>query len=291
MEYNTVKAALRILAFAVHWLTAGGLTIVSFLMPDEKRLSAYVVAGQDAVITEDDPARILADASIASPITSYIQLPLISEDAVVGRVELFRLSTADPPLNFPELRECSMAGGASLREAWETDQDHDRTLRDPHCNARTYAWLLDTLDLRIKEGNRECDEFSIISLDTRGLKRKNEEIGHVMCDRLLARLVAFLESELRGADAVARFAGDEFILSCPNTPYFQALLLAQDLQKRVAEHTFAVPTGDDADGPHVTIPLEIYVGVASYPLHGRTPEALVKSALDAMMENKRKGNS
>jgi diguanylate cyclase (GGDEF)-like protein len=83
-------------------------------------------------------------------------------------------------------------------------------------------------------------------------------------------------------DYAARYGGDEFIILLPEVTGEKAVEIAE----RIRETVIAVVPGRGS-GPTVTVSL----GVAVFPEHGETPEAIIASADRALYDAKRNGRN
>jgi diguanylate cyclase (GGDEF)-like protein len=81
-------------------------------------------------------------------------------------------------------------------------------------------------------------------------------------------------------DLPARLGGEEFVLVLPRAPKLAALQVAERLRRRVED------AGRDAD-----MRLSTSVGVSVFPDDGSTPEALLRTADEAMYRAKRAGGN
>lgn len=80
--------------------------------------------------------------------------------------------------------------------------------------------------------------MSIILLDIDHFKPINDDMGHLMGDKVLVAFARLLQSGARQVDTVCRWGGEEFLIICHETPPDQALELAERLLQAVRQHTF-----------------------------------------------------
>jgi len=73
------------------------------------------------------------------------------------------------------------------------------------------------LEAACKSAARYAQPLSLCLFDIDNFKRINDEHGHHAGDRVLAAFAGILKKQLRGADIVGRYGGDEFIMGFPNT--------------------------------------------------------------------------
>ena len=122
--------------------------------------------------------------------------------------------------------------------------------------------------------------MGVIMADLDHFKRYNDAFGHAAGDRLLVALAECLRANVRAADIVCRYGGEEFLVILPETSLELLTQRAEELRRAVGGHLSAI-----ADAPRVTMSL----GVALYPRHAQEAAGLVRAADDALYRAKRSG--
>src|SRR5437879_3218990 len=130
----------------------------------------------------------------------------------------------------------------------------------------------------IKRSRRTAQPLAVVLLDLDGLKQINDRHGHLAGSLAIRRVAEALLGSCRATDTAARFGGDEFALVLPETGEAAAWHVARGVVDRLAT---------DAEKPN----LSISVGVAVYPGHGETVEALLNAADVALYETKERRKS
>ncbi|WP_345975918.1 sensor domain-containing diguanylate cyclase [Sulfurimonas sp. HSL3-7] len=90
----------------------------------------------------------------------------------------------------------------------------------------------------ISRAKRYDRPLSLVMVDVDYFKEINDRYGHQNGDAVLRDLAATLQKNLRDSDIIARWGGEEFIIILPNTPFEQAVIIAEDLRATIAEHRF-----------------------------------------------------
>ena len=90
---------------------------------------------------------------------------------------------------------------------------------------------------RAKRFNR-C--YGIILLDIDHFKKVNDTYGHQVGDLVLVDIAKLLKQQLRTTDTIGRWGGEEFIIICPETDKNGLITLAENLRKKIKDHSFPV---------------------------------------------------
>jgi diguanylate cyclase (GGDEF)-like protein len=125
-------------------------------------------------------------------------------------------------------------------------------------------------------------------VDSDSLKAVNDRFGHDTGNRLLEYTVkciddALRKNPMRPPDTVARYGGDEFLVLLPETPCAAATGVAERIRRTMESSPFM------ANGQ--TFAATVSIGVASYPDHGATLDAILKRADEAMYASKAGGKN
>jgi diguanylate cyclase (GGDEF)-like protein len=125
---------------------------------------------------------------------------------------------------------------------------------------------------------RNHSPLSLILLDVDYFKRFNDHYGHQAGDDALRVVAHALKACLRRpADLVARYGGEEFGCILPDTSYEDALLIAQDLERKVRE--LAVPHASSSVDSVITISL----GLATRPANADGDVSALVSLADSLL--------
>ena len=122
--------------------------------------------------------------------------------------------------------------------------------------------------------------LAVVFVDLDGFKSVNDTLGHAAGDALLRHAAHCLQSVTREADTLARYAGDEFVILCPDLPDASE---AAEVAKRVND-ALAIPLriGDRQ------IAASGSIGIALDDGRERDGDALIRAADEAMFEAKRR---
>ncbi len=142
------------------------------------------------------------------------------------------------------------------------------------------ALFQDRLQQAISRARREKSGFALMFLDMDRFKAVNDSYGHLVGDALLQTVARIMRSYVRDSDTLARLGGDEFTLLLPQV---EQVADAERIARKIIER-FREPL--DIEGHELFASFSI--GIAMYPEHGTTEEALVRHADVAMYHVKKR---
>ncbi len=88
----------------------------------------------------------------------------------------------------------------------------EASIRDPLTGLHNRRWLEVILEQLTSAFQRYGTPFSLILFDLDGFKAVNDQFGYTQGDGLLRRFSEALTGQLRKADIIFRYGGDEFII-------------------------------------------------------------------------------
>ncbi|MEO6278299.1 CHASE domain-containing protein [Roseateles sp.] len=168
-------------------------------------------------------------------------------------------------------------------KAHEARMEH-AALHDALTGLPNRLLLADRLKQAIHGAERSGHAFALAYLDLNGFKQVNDHHGHDAGDEVLKAVAFRLHAGLRASDTVARLGGDEFVvlLSPAHAPDEAEPVLNRLLDALTQPITLS-------GGAQVSVGSSL--GLAHFPGDGRTPDALMRHADEAMFTNKRAGRS
>jgi diguanylate cyclase (GGDEF)-like protein len=111
----------------------------------------------------------------------------------------------------------------------------------------------------------------------------NQEYGHVGGDEVLATVAQTLRRVTSEADLPSRYGGDEFAVLLLGKEREQAFLTLERLRYAISQEQVTTSRGDVVRG------LSISIGVAAFPVDGRTEAELLRKADQALYRAKLSG--
>ena len=109
------------------------------------------------------------------------------------------------------------------------------TVTDSITGIYNHRYLTQVLEAEITRANRYGRNLSFLMVDIDQLKSYNDTLGHLEGDKLLKTIAEVIKKNVRMADLVCRYGGDEFAVILPETDLAQAKLVAEKIREKVAE--------------------------------------------------------
>ncbi len=162
-------------------------------------------------------------------------------------------------------------------------QLQEQAIRDPLTGVYNRRFFADALDRETAQARRENTPFSIIIMDVDHFKQFNDTYGHKCGDVVLQTLAKFLSDNTRSSDIVCRYGGEEFVILMPDAAidsahdranFFRSQFeqLHIEYEGQILKSTFSA-------------------GVASFPVHAASGEALLSLADQALYRSKAQGRN
>ena len=144
---------------------------------------------------------------------------------------------------------------------------------------RLYIEQLIFAEFAERKAKGVCPEWNLIIIDVDRFKQINDTFGHLRGDKVLRMTARALSSALEKSGTLARWGGDEFLVSLRGTDHAAALRIAENLRASVRR------MGHEGDPP-----VSISLGVAS--CHADDDyDSFLKRADDCMYEAKKAGGN
>ncbi len=152
-------------------------------------------------------------------------------------------------------------------------------------NNRRY--LFELAENQIAIASRYQQPLAVMMFDIDHFKQVNDTFGHDVGDQMLRRVAQIACAELRSADVIGRYGGEEFIVLMPMTNAQQACLLGERIRAGVAALHVLSEKGDTSTTLSIGI-VEISHAPRS---HSKSVEDVFRSADKAMYSAKQAGRN
>jgi diguanylate cyclase (GGDEF)-like protein len=140
-------------------------------------------------------------------------------------------------------------------------------------------------------GLSQTSVAAVLVIDLDNFKAVNDVHGHLIGDAALFQVGQALMLELRKADLVGRFGGEEFVVMLPDLDVDAAFVIAERLRLRIAGIRLVELNARHVDSSFCNHVLAASVGVAGYPTHADELGGLIEAADRALYVAKRSGRN
>jgi diguanylate cyclase (GGDEF)-like protein/PAS domain S-box-containing protein len=222
----------------------------------------------------------------AQHVHAYVCIPMIAQGETIGVLHLRAthpntdLDETDSRLAVTVSDQLSLAL-ANLRLR---DELRQQAIRDPLTKLFNRRYMEETLVRELSRAERNSHPVSVIMIDIDHFKDFNDIYGHEAGDLVLQTLAKFLGTRVRGSDVACRFGGEEFILILPSANLDLARKRAEQIRESI--QSIQVKYGGQTLGP-----ITLSLGVAVFPEHGVTSEAILQLADAALYRAKQNGRN
>jgi diguanylate cyclase (GGDEF)-like protein len=269
---------------ALRWLVGAGWPAADRAapVPPAQAAQARAALAADAPVVVDDLARdgrVAGAALAAQGMTSGAAVVIGGHDRPFGVLSVHsdaRRTFGPEDLAFLQSLANAAAGAVERRRA--EGEIRWQALHDPLTRLPNRTLLLDRLAQELA-GSARRGPVSVLFVDLDHFKDVNDRWGHHAGDELLVAVAQRLRSCLRPQDTLSRFAGDEFVVVCPDADATDAAAVADRLTGALA-----LPLQVAGNDLRIGASIGIVVGA-----RGDEPHRLLRRADAAMYRAKQRG--
>lgn len=222
------------------------------------------------------------EADLPSLFASYCA-PLIAQGEVMGVLHV-QSRTPIPPNTIQLAQTVTEHIAVSLSNLNLREILRQQSIKDPLTNLFNRRYMEGLLARETQRAVRHKAPFSIIMLDIDFFKTFNDSHGHEAGDAVLSALGQYLLNHVRGEDIACRYGGEEFTLILPGASLEAGRQRAEQLRAGLQDVQIRF-------GATVLGPVTISMGVAVFPDHGQTWEAVLQMADAALYNAKQNGRN
>jgi len=225
----------------------GGAAMLEMLC-DESLTEVVAVVDHNS----DAPGIIQAKA-MDIPIYTDVEKALIANAPCVA----FNLTNNEmvEEIAYGVLGAGGVIGGLEARLLWRMVTDLKDAKKDLEYQATHDAltglynrrFVMDQLHRELSQAIRYGFECSLVLIDLDFFKRVNDSYGHSAGDLVLKQVSGELHENVRTADVIGRWGGEEFIVLLPHTNVADAELATQQWLNRVREKPVTLASGEALD--------------------------------------------
>ncbi len=161
---------------------------------------------------------------------------------------------------------------------------YQNSIRDPLTRIYNRSYFFDNLNTLLRDAS-PATPVSVVVSDLDRFKRINDTYGHVQGDKVIQFVAGVLTNAVRSNDIAARVGGEEFALLLVNTNAHDAMIIAERIRQRIANHN---PLESEGQLPEQ---ITISMGVFTTECFNCSAEECVKNADKAMYMAKHRGRN
>ena len=264
----------------------------------EKDIGALVIIEAEnlvGIMSERDYARkviMRGKASHDTPVRDIMTTDVLTVDPERPLEECMRLMATWHYRHLPVVLDGRVVGVVSISDlVKEMMAEQEQTIRrlasvasrDALTGLFNRSMFTQRLQQAVAQAERHPRTLGVLFIDLDGFKLINDMQGHEAGDHVLAELAARLQRSMREGDTLGRLGGDEFVVLIENfRDESQLIEVARKVLETVAQPFFVRGTMH-----HVTAS----VGIAAFPVDGRTAQQLINHADSAMYHAKEAGKN
>jgi diguanylate cyclase (GGDEF)-like protein len=172
----------------------------------------------------------------------------------------------------------TVVGLASQRLRRQAAEKEEQALSDGLTGLPNRTMFTDLVQSTLTNAGRRKHAGAVMLMDLDRFKDVNDTLGHHNGDLLLQRIASRLDSVLRNTATVARLGGDEFAILLTDVHDRQQVVPVVRRILKVLEEPVVVGG--------LALQVEASIGIAMFPEHGRTVDAVMRAADVAMYVTK-----
>jgi diguanylate cyclase (GGDEF)-like protein/PAS domain S-box-containing protein len=155
----------------------------------------------------------------------------------------------------------------------------EQAIRDPLTGLYNRRYLDQRIGNELVRAARNGQPLAILLCDLDHFKEINDQLGHQVGDEVLKAVSKSIQESTRGIDLVFRWGGDEFIMLLADATREGVLVAADRIRKGISKVS-----------KQANLALDLSIGVAFYPEHGRNVDDLMRLADRALYIAKKGGD-
>ena len=223
----------------------------------------------------DDVRDIEEAKPVRSEYRSVISTPL-------GDIGVFQvLSEKEGAFSEEDTRHAELLAGhvyEAIKRVNLENELKEQAIHDPLTGLHNRRYFTENLSTEVERSERYYEPLAFLMIDINRFKEVNDRYSHQKGDRVLKEIANLLQQNVRNADTVVRYGGDEFLIMMPETN--------GGVKRIVARLNEELEKWNDRTRI-IDFPLTLAMGISHWaPDQGRRVEEALKEADRKMYEDK-----
>jgi diguanylate cyclase (GGDEF)-like protein len=215
-------------------------------------------------------------------VRSFLGVPLLSESRLLGGISVGRFEIR--PFQADEIllaRVFSNQAAVAIQNALLHSREQQLAITDPLTGLYNRRGFFELARHEVERMRRFNRPLSAMMIDVDHFKNVNDRYGHPVGDVVLFELAQRLRKEMREADLLCRYGGEEFLVLLPESDAEGAVGAAERILSVIRHEPIC--TGEHA------VAITVSIGVAVLYLAGRSLDELILDADNALLVAKSLG--
>jgi diguanylate cyclase (GGDEF)-like protein len=226
---------------------------------------------------------------IGKPPDCYVCVPLSAQGEAIGMLHVQQRPAAGPAWTCSDaelnlVKAVAQHLALALANLGLVERLLERATRDNLTKLYNRHYMREWFEQELHRAGRHGRSIGVILLDIDHFKRVNDDFGHEAGDMVLREFADILRRVARRSDVACRHGGEEFLLLMPESTLEGTVAKAEELRQEVARLALAY------DGRAMGS-ITVSAGVAMYPDHAKTADALLRRADEALYAAKEGGRN
>lgn len=251
-------------------------------------LAMTTLEGMSFEVTTETARAKIEDKILDSLKTEYfVTVPLKARNKVLGVILADNLFTKEP-ITKDDIRMLNLFAnhaGLAIENSKLFEETKQQAARDSLTKLWNHGYFQFLLSEQINISSLLGKPFTLAMVDIDNFKKYNDTLGHRKGDEILREIARLLKENVRKADFVCRYGGEEFTIILPDSEDHEAMYIAEKIRTIIENYPFT----DEKIMP--SRKLTVSIGMATYPNDTKDKENLIIKADKALYEAKRLGKN
>lgn len=256
------------------------------LLPSQGLIELIIVQRKPIIKKQLSAADLAGTSNQSAPKLTFAGFPLATADKrMIGTLNLFRnVKHAFSKEEIKFFQRIATEVANIIDKALIFLRTQQYTYKDELTDIFNRRYFNQRLKMEVKRAERYKRNLSLLMIDIDDFKQVNDQYGHLKGDEVLSTIAKLLQANIRKADILARFGGEEFVILLPEIDAQNASVVAEKLRHQIEKY-FKHP-----ESP-IGVSISISLGVANFPADAYSAEKMIEVADHRLYIAKKSGKN